>query len=212
MRPVVYGLRESVYTRIVLLSLEEKELTYDFEDVDLFGEEGVPDGYLKLHPFGRIPALTYGHTALYETGAITRYVDEAFPGQALQPVSPRWRGRMNQAISMLDAYAYRAMIWDIFVERFVVPEEGGSPNEETISNALIVAETCVRELESWLNVRPFLAGHRLSLADLHATPMLMYFAQTPEGTNMLSSAPQLLEWLERMSSRASVKNTKSVYG
>jgi len=212
MKPLVYGLRESVYTRIVLLTLEEKEVAYDFKDVDLFGDEGIPEEYLKLHPFGRIPTLTYGHLNLYETGAITRYVDEAFSGYPLQSESPRSRARMNQAISMLDSYAYRPMIWDVFVERLVVPEEGGTPNEETIKNALPVAEICVQELESWLSIRPFLAGQRLSLADLHATPMLLYFAQTPEGTEMLGSAPGLQEWLERMTARPSVKSTESVYG
>jgi glutathione S-transferase len=205
-------LRESVYTRIVLLTLEEKEVAYDFEDVDMFGDEGIPGEYLERHPFGRIPAFSYGHFNLYETAAITRYVDEAFSGQPLQPESPRWRARMNQAISMLDSYAYRSMIWDVFVERLVVPEEGGSPNEATIKNALATAEACVQQLESWLSVRPFLAGQRLSLADLHATPMLLYFFQTPEGAELLGSAPALQDWLTRMTGRVSVKSTKSVYG
>lgn len=43
---------------------------------------------------------------------------------------------MNQIIGLLDAYAYRPMIWGVFVERVTVPRAGGTPNEATISEAL----------------------------------------------------------------------------
>ena len=48
-----------------------------------------PPGIFEHHPFGRIPAFEHDGFRLYETGAIARYVDEAFEGPALQPKDPR---------------------------------------------------------------------------------------------------------------------------
>ena len=105
-RPILYGLARSVYTRIARLALEEKRVDYALEEVEIFGAGGVPEQHLERHPFGRIPTLAHGAFSLYETAAITRYVDEAFPGPSLQPTEPEARGRMAQVMSVLDAYAY----------------------------------------------------------------------------------------------------------
>lgn len=212
MKPTLFGLSESVYTRIARLVFEEKGVEYEFEEVDIFGDDGVPADYLKLHPFGRIPSLTHGGFALYETSAIIRYVDEAFDGPVLQPDTPELRARMNLIISLLDSYAYRSMIWDVFVERVVVPEEHGTPNEVVISGALHIAQTCLDELELRLWDKQFFLGPELTLADLHAAPMLLYFAQTPEGERMLESKSNLVQWMGHMRLRHSIERTKSIYG
>ena len=93
------GLRISVYTRIACLALEEKEVDYTLREVDIFADGGPPADYLEQHPFGTIPCMKHDNFTLYETGAITRYVDEAFPGQALQPEAPA--ARDSRAIEKL---------------------------------------------------------------------------------------------------------------
>jgi len=75
--------------RIVRLALEEKEVKYDLVGVDVFAKTGVPKEHLTRHPFGRIPAIEHGDFRLYETGAIVRYIDDAFPGCNLQPTDPK---------------------------------------------------------------------------------------------------------------------------
>jgi glutathione S-transferase len=81
--PVLYGLARSVYTRIVRLALEEKAVGYSLEEVEIFGPRGVPAAHLARQPFGRIPAFEHDGFMLYETDAITRYIDEAFTGTRL---------------------------------------------------------------------------------------------------------------------------------
>lgn len=139
-QPVLYGLARSVYTRIARLALAEKDVGHAFEEVEIFGPGGVPPEHLQRHPFGRIPVLAHDSLVVHETAAITRYVDEAFPGPALQPADARGRARMNQAIGLLDAYAYRPMVWGVFVERVVAPREGRAPDEATVGNALPVID------------------------------------------------------------------------
>lgn len=87
--PVVYGAAYSVCVRAVRMALAEKGVRYRLEEVDVFGPGGPPAEHRARHPFGRIPAFEHDGCRLYETGAITRYVDEAFAGPPLHPDGPR---------------------------------------------------------------------------------------------------------------------------
>ena len=207
----LFGLERSVYTRIARLALEEKEVAYTLAPVEIFGAEGVPAEHRHRHPFGRIPVLAHGGLQLYETAAITRYADEAFPGAALQPGDAVVRARMNQVIGILDSYAYRPMVWGVFVERVRIPMNGGVPDEVKIADALKQSVLCAKVLSDLLGDAPFFAGEALSLADLHAYPMLCYFALTDEGCAVLESHPALARWLQTMKGRPGAVRTRTPY-
>jgi glutathione S-transferase len=201
------GLRISVYTRIARLALEEKGIDYELEEVDIFADDGPPANYLALNPFGTIPTLLHGDLVLYETSAINRYIDEISPGASLQPSVPIERARMNQIIGMLDSYGYRPMVWDVYVQRIVVPTAGGEADEACIAAALPGLRGLFEQLERWRGDRGYLVGEELTLADLHLYPMLSYFVETPEGVRMLDSLPNLQQWLRSMGLRDSVRAT-----
>ena len=209
--PVLYGLSRSVYTRIARLALEEKGVRYTLEEVEIFGPAGVPAGHFERQPFGRIPAFAHEGFVLYETGAITRYVDEAFSGARLQPQEPRARARMNQVIGIVDSYAYRPMIWGVFAARIVAPAEGIEPDEALVAQSLAKSCTCCRALAEILGSERYFAGSEPSLADLHALPILLYFSMTREGADALAAHPQLRAWLDRISARPSVQRTKGKF-
>jgi glutathione S-transferase len=211
MSVTLYGLERSVYTRVARLALHEKAVPYSLETVEIFGPEGVPPAHLARHPFGRIPALEHDGFVLYETAAITRYVDESFQGPALQPPEATRRARMNQVIGTLDAYAYRPMVWGVFVERVRLPLQGKTADEETVRRSLSSADTTLRVLDNLLQTHPFMVGEALTLADLHAFPMLRYLALAPEGFALLQRYDNLARWFALMRVRESVAATASPY-
>jgi glutathione S-transferase len=202
---LLFGAAYSVYVRSARLALEEKGVAYRLEEVDIFAAGGPPAGYLERHPFGRIPAFEHDGFRLYETGAITRYVDEAFAGPPLQPTDPRRRARMNQVLGILDNYAYRTLVWDIFVERVRASKQGRSADEQKIAAALPKGATCLAALETIMDGRAYLAGDALTLADLHAAPMFAYFRLAEEGETMLRQHPPLQSWWERIAQRPSTR-------
>ena len=208
-RPVVFGVRRSVYVRIARLALEEKGVAYDLDEVDVFAPGGPPSAYLERHPFGKMPAFEHDRFKLYESGAITRYVDEAFPGPALQPADAKARGRVNQIISLLDSYAYRTMVWDVMIERLRAREMyGRDPDEARIAAALARAETCCRALVELMGKGPWLAGSTPTLADLHAAPIYAYFRRTGEGAAMLTRHSALQRWWDAINARPSMVATR----
>jgi glutathione S-transferase len=209
--PVVFGAAYSVYVRIVRLALAEKGVSYRLVEIDVFAPGGPPPDYRDRHPFGRIPAFEHDGFRLYETGAIARYVDEAFAGPRLQPSAARDRARMNQIIGVLDNYAYRTLVWDIFVERVRAPAQGRRPDEARVAAALPVAGACLDALADLMADGPYLAGPDLTLADLHAAPMLIYFRMAEEGAEMLRARLVLDAWLGRIGQRASIAATRSPF-
>ncbi|WP_379072659.1 glutathione S-transferase family protein [Mesorhizobium sp. UC22_110] len=207
-RPTLYGADYSVYVRIARLALLEKHVDHELVPVDIFAAGGPPGWYRALHPFSRIPAFEHDGLKLFETTAIARYVDEAFEGPALQPGQPRERAVMNQIVGMLDAYAYRTLVWDIYVETVSKPRDGNAVDETVVSAALPRAETCLATLAGLKLPGPWLLGGQLTLADLHAAPMFGYFMQAEMSAAMLARYPALSDWWQSMQARASFLATR----
>ena len=206
--PIVFGAAYSVFVRAVRLALAEKGVAYRLEEVDIFAPGGPPPGYLERHPFARIPAFEHDGFRLYETNAISLYVEEAFDGPPLMPGDVKARARVHQLLGILDNYAYRTLVWDVFVERVSVPQEGGTPNDAKIAAALIRARTCLAAVEGLMGAGPWLAGTRLSLADLRAFPMFDLFRKAPEGARLLGGHAGLTRWFEAMAQRPTVMATR----
>jgi glutathione S-transferase len=204
-KPIVYGADYSVYVRIVRLVLAEKDIDYELVPVDVFAPEGIPAWYFEHHPFGRIPAFEHKGFRLFETSAIARYVDEAFAGSTLQPTDARARATMNQIIGMLDAYAYRSMVWDVAVERL----EKEAPDEALIANGISQARKALQTLSSLKASGPWLLGDPLTLADLHAAPIIGYFLKVTEGQNLLAEFAEIQAWWTRVAARASFAGTET---
>lgn len=207
----VLGLEESAYTRIVRLALEEKRISYALKKVDVHAFEGPPADHFARHPFGRIPCLIDEEFCLYETGAITRYVDELVASPKLQPMEIIPRARMNQIISVLDSYAYHPMVLYLLAQLIGIPDGGEHSGDGAIPAALSKIKAVLEQLDFWLGENDFLVGNAVSLADLHAFPIILYLACTPKGKATLGSFSRLERWFNRMQLRESVIATRSKY-
>ncbi|HSS86461.1 MAG TPA: glutathione S-transferase family protein [Reyranella sp.] len=203
---VLHGYRYSVYVRIARLALAEKGVAYDRVEVNPFAPD-VPPAYLALHPFGRVPTLVHDNFALYETGAITRYLDRTFAGPALQPDQPRALGRMDQIIGVVDSYGYWPLVRQVFSHRVFRPAIGQPADETEVGRGLAGAAKVLAALEVLTAPDAFLVGPALSLADLHLGAMLAYFAAAPEGAALLRNHPRLAAWWVRLSRRPSFAAT-----
>jgi glutathione S-transferase len=206
-KPRVYGAAYSAYVRIVRLCLVEKAVEYDLTPIDVFAKEGPPQSYLARHPFGRIPAFEHEGFSLYETGAIVRYIDEAFGKPKLQPSGAKARARCNQLISIADNYAYPQLVWGVYVERVSKPGRGAQADELKIAAALPKARACLKAISDLIGDNLWLAGAELTLADLYVAPMFDYFLKAPEGRSMICERENLAMWWRRIAARPSMKVT-----
>lgn len=204
--PVLHGYRPSVYVRVARLALAEKGVAYDRVEVNPFAPD-VPAEYLALHPFNRVPTLVHDGFVLYETGAITRYIDRAFAGPPLQPADPRALARMDQIIGIVDAYAYWPLVRQVYVHAVALPRRGEASDPKEIAGGLAAATKVLVALEGLAADAAFLVGPTLSLADLHLLPMVAYFSEAPEGAALLARHERLKNWFEHMTTRPSFAAT-----
>lgn len=203
---VLHGYRYSVYNRIARLALEEKSVVYQRAEVNPFDPDR-PAAYLALHPFGRVPTLVQGDFVLYETGAITRYVDRAFPGPALQPADPKALARMDQIIGVVDSYAYWPLVRQVFAHDVFRPRLGGERNRDEVARGLDAAQRVLDALEALASDGAWLVGPSPSLADLHLGAMIAYFTLSPRGAELLSARRRLASWWTRIRARRSLLAT-----
>jgi glutathione S-transferase len=201
---VLHGYRYSVYNRIARLALAEKGVAYERVEVNPFAPD-VPASYLALHPFGRVPALVHDGFTLYETGAITRYIDRAFPGPALQPANPQTLARMDQMIGIVDSYAYWPMVRQVFSHRVFRPRTDLPGDEAEIARGLQASTKVLSALEPLVHNDVTV---NVTLADLHLGAMIAYFVQAPEGRGALPHYPRLAAWWARLSARPSFAATE----
>jgi glutathione S-transferase len=94
------------------------------------------------------------------------------------------------------------MVWDVAVERL----EKAAPDETLIAGGLSQAETVLKVLTSLKAKGLWLLGDQLTLADLHAAPIIAYFLKVAEGQKLFARFPDLNDWWDRIAKRASFSN------
>src|SRR5260370_846147 len=115
----------------------------------------------------------------------------------LQPTDLHKFAGMNQIIGIVDAYGWPSIAAGILFNRMLAPRLGLPVDEAAVAAALPRARLCLAEFARLQGDQPYLAGDRISLADLMVIPLLYYFRGQPEGGAALAEQPTLLSWLRR---------------
>jgi glutathione S-transferase len=202
----VYSIPGSPFGRAVLATCAEKNAPYRLVAVAPPAHKG-PE-HMARHPFGRVPAIDDDGFKLYETQAITRYIDAAYgTPKALTPRDPKTEARMNQVIGVIDWYFFAPnSAMTLGFNRIVAPKLGFPVNEEAVAASLPQARHCIEVLAGFLERSPYVAGDAFSLADIHAGTQLDLLAPAPEAAEMLKGTP-IPAWLERLAARPSFATT-----
>ncbi|MFC4271077.1 glutathione S-transferase family protein [Sneathiella chungangensis] len=205
----LFNFEFSVYGRIVKIILAEKRIAYDTHPVNPFADD-LPRNYLSIHPFKRVPALRHGEFILYETNAITQYLDETFCGPSMQPDNATERAKMRQIISIIDSYGYIPLVRKVFSERVFKPAFDEETNEAILCKGLEESAPVLAALENLVCDLGYMAAAHYSLADAHVIPMIDYFVMAPEGAAMFNNYPKLTLWWDGVKERPSTISTRPV--
>ncbi|HEV2867034.1 MAG TPA: glutathione S-transferase family protein [Allosphingosinicella sp.] len=201
----LHGYRYSAYTRVARVALLSKEVDHETVEVDPFA--GLSQAYLRLHPFGRVPVLTHGAFTLFETSAITRYVDRAFHGPRLQPEGAAAFAKMDQVIAVIDAYGYWPMVRQVASHAFFRPFFGEPSSREEVEAGLQASRKVLAFLDAVAAEGQVLTGRAVTLADCHLAPMIDYFVRADEGKAALFRHRALQQWWDRVSGLDVLKAT-----
>lgn len=188
---ILYGFAPSTYTRTARMACAESGASHELRPLEF-----KQPSHFALHPFGKMPVMQLGGVTLFESLAIASYVDDVFGGGRLQPKQPANRARMLQWISASIDYVYRNVVGALI------------KSEATDGAALETARAQLRVADAALAQSAYLAGEKVSLADLFLFPMLDYAAANA-GEPLLMGFTHLSRWHHEMARRPSAQETRS---
>jgi len=200
----LYGHPWSTNTRKALAVFAEKGHEPTLSVVMLPTGEHKQPAYLRIHPFGRVPALDDDGFVLYEARAICAYADAALSGPRLVPESARERARVDQWINICDAY-FAPYAQPMIVEQLFRQFLGGDVDRAAIENGRQMIQPALDELDRQLAEHPYVAGAAFTLADLHWMPYFEYLARIGEGA-AIDRRPKLRAWFDRVAERPAWKH------
>ncbi len=204
-KPTVYGIPQSTYVRTVRLLLEEAGIEYDLKPVDMFSGETKSPEYLAKHPFGKVPTLEVDGEILYETSAITEYLNTALANNKFSLSTPMLQARMRQIMAIIDNYLYAPAVRTIVIQRLIIPSQGGQTDEDTVKNAIAPAQTALQAIESIATCNPYLLGSGIGIADFYLIPIFVYLSKTPEFEAITAQTPKIRTWWEKVSNLPKVQ-------
>jgi glutathione S-transferase len=190
----IYGNPMSTCTRKVLMTLAETNTPFEMKVVDLMGGAHKQDTHLRHQPFGRIPALDDGGFELFESRAMSRYINEKASGKLI-PSDLKARAKMEQWISIeTSEFTGHAMK---FIYNYVF---GRTQEPGVLEAAAKGLETTCAVMEKELTKTPYLAGSEFSIADICFMPYVEYAMGTP-AKEIFAKFPHVMSWWNKVSER-----------
>ena len=200
---LLYDFKQAPNPRRVRIFLAEKGISVPLEQVDIFARSNRQAPFLAKNPLGGIPVLELDDgTCIAESVAICRYFEVLHPEPALfgrdareQALVEMWNRRIE--LVLLNAIG---MVWGhgspLTAKVVQQIPENVEPNRK---RAAIFLELLDRELAT----RPFIAGLRISIADISALCAIDF-------ATMVQIVPEpalrnLAGWHAAMSSRPSAQ-------
>ena len=193
----LYTFPPSTNSRKVRIALLEKGLEFERVNVDLSKREQKNPEYLKIHPFGQIPALDDEGFVIYDSTVINEYLEDEYPYPPLMPSDSEGRARARLMEDFRDTHFNPYFVHILQETR--KPE--GERDEQRIQNAKAEITKGLDRIESELQDREYLAGP-FSLADVAFMSNLELLDRfsIPVDANKYK---QTVAWIDRLKARPS---------
>ncbi len=201
-----YGTPQSTYVRTVRLLLAEANINdYELKDIGIFNGDNETEAYLAKHPFGKVPTVEIDGIKIYETAAITYYINQKLAKGKFAPPDLLMQTRMLQIMAIIDSYLYTPAVGTIVIQNLIVPSQGGETDQQAVQKAIAPTQKALEAIEDLCVGSPFLVGSMISIADFYLIPIFVYLEQTPQFAAIIANTPKLKAWWEETKILASVK-------
>jgi glutathione S-transferase len=183
-----YGFDKSGHSHRAELLLRLLGLPFDFYQVDLAGGEQRGEAFLKLNPFGTVPAIDDNGVVVADSCAILVYLATQYdPSGVWLPRDAFGAAQVQRWLSVAQGPVFNgpcsARLHTVF----------GYDLDHARAKA--VAEKLFATLDRELADKRFLVNDRPTVADV---ALYSYIAHAPEGGVDLAPHQHLVAWLERI--------------
>lgn len=198
----IFGSAHSNFVRTARMAAQEKGVEYELIEILPRSAQAK-----EIHPGGMIPGMRHGDRTLFESRAITRYIDEAFDGPRLTPKDPYAAALAEQWISYVSTSFDNAVIRKLVRGYFFPNTPDRKPDRAIIDKVKDQVVYQMGVLGKAVEKTGYLNGESFGLADMYAMPILGQSRVTPEGKEAMAQSPVLLAYYEKNKVRPSFAET-----
>jgi glutathione S-transferase len=197
----VYGDFKAICTQRVLILLEELNLKYSVKKIDLMkGEQKEPE-YLKLNPFGKVPAIEYGDRTLFESRSILRYI--AKNNVEIEDLlgdtdTDLWLEVESQHFN---PPASKIVYEKVFKKWF---DETQKPDEDVLLESVKQLEKVLDIYEERLGNHNYISGDNYTIADISHIPYINQLLRCGY-KELFKSRTNVYKWVKRIIKRENVQ-------
>lgn len=200
--PILLGSKPSPFVRKVRVALAEKNMTYQFEEVDVVGADS---SIYASNPLGKIPCLvTADLQPFYDSSVIVEYLEAISPTPALFPADAVSRAQVKRIEALADGVLDAGILlrWENF------QRPAGTQDPAWIARQTKKLDSGVQALGRELGDRQHFIGDTLTFADLTVGVMLGWLAFRFPDHSWPVEFPALRNLLDRLSARESFSGTR----
>ena len=194
----VYSAVVCPYAHRTRLVLQEKGIDFDLIEIDL---QNKPEGFTKVSPYGKVPALTHGNEPVWESAVINEYLDEVFPNPPLLPSSPIAKA---QARIWIDFANTRFVPAFSTLLRSSDPQKQEEAKQELYKHLEFIENEGLAKLSG---EGPYWFGESISLVDFTYFPWFERWAALKQyrGFGVPEEFTRVRQWKRALKERESVK-------
>lgn len=174
----LYGAALSPFVRKTRVVLALKGIDYEPVNVD---PNNTPEGFEKISPMKRIPALEVDGKYLADSAAICGFLEKYQPDPALYPADPWEYGQALWFQRFADYDLAMRSTFAVFRNRIIMPLLGKTSDEEQVEHAL---QTTIPPLFTYLDQQlhgnDYLAAGTLTIADIALASQMVNFVHGGE--------------------------------
>ena len=200
----IWGRFSSINVRKVVLTAQELGLAFERTDAGAsFGIVQTPD-YLAKNPNGLVPVIEDDQVQLWESNVIVRYLCARHAPDVLYPLAlpqrfdaERWMDWQQTTLNPAGRTA--------FMQWIRTPTDRRDP--QLIAQSVAATEALLAMLDRHLSRQPFIAGARLTMADLPLACEVHRWVKLPQPR---TARPHLDRWYELIAARPSSRGVLDI--
>lgn len=162
-------------------------LPFEPVDVDLLAGAQKQPEFLKINPFGQVPAIDDGGVMVADSNAILVYLATKYADPGWLPRDPQGAAAVQRWLSVAAGQIASGPSTARFITIFGAKLD--------LDRAQSIAHSLFQLMEAHLEKQDFLAGNTPTIADVAC---YSYTAHAPEGGVSLQPYPHLQAWLTRI--------------
>jgi glutathione S-transferase len=170
------------------IALEESELPFAAHEINIRAGAHKNDEYLRVNPWGKLPALCIGDQVLTEAHAILTFIADSVPDkQLMPPAATLERARAHEWLNFLSSTVHIAFR-PLFRTAMLAGADG--PLEQVKRAGIPILQSTLGEVDRRLADRCWALGDTYSVCDAY----LLVFWIWSQREDVVSYAPEMPNW------------------